>query len=72
MKHKKDAIELAEKVIKLHMESGLSEEDAKQASIVTIKYAVNSGLYPFCDSVNKRAYNYLKGEPFPNSWRKEE
>lgn len=66
MKHKKDAIELADEVVKLHVENGLSNEDAKKAAIVTFLYSVNTGLFPAYESVNQRAYNYLKGEPFPN------
>ena len=66
MKHKQDAIDKAMKVVKLHSDNGLSFYDSVKSAIITIQYALDTGLYPGYLSVNKRAVNYLKSIPVIN------
>lgn len=59
MKHKQDAIDEANEVIKLHIEDGLDEKQAEKAAAITIEYALSIGLYPGTEPIHQRAKNYL-------------
>ncbi len=60
MKHKKDAIEMAERVQSMHRTILKSEIEVHHASCVTLRFALETGLYPGYESEVKRALNYLK------------
>ena len=45
MTHKKDAIEKANEIVNKHINKGLSEKDAKLASIVTIETMLLVGIF---------------------------
>lgn len=59
MTHKKDAIEKANDIVNKHINKGLSEKDAKLASIVTIETMLLVGIYPGYQSLYQRVLNYL-------------
>lgn len=60
MKHKQDAIALATEIINKHVSTGLDEEQAKKAALITIEYMLNaasSGKIEY--SLYQRTYNYF-------------
>ena len=59
MKHKEDAIKKAKEIIDKHQEKGLSETEAKLASIVIIETMLSVGVYPAWKSLYQRVLNYL-------------
>lgn len=59
MTHKKDAIKKATEIIDSHLKNGLSENDAKLASIVTVETILSVGIYPAWQSLYQRVLNYL-------------
>jgi hypothetical protein len=50
----------AHDVIDLHEANGLWGIDAINAAIVTLDYALKTGLYPGYEPINQKALNYLK------------
>lgn len=59
MEHSKYTIELANKLIKLHVDSGLSEEQATIAERITAKCVVNAGTVPEIEKMYQQVFNYL-------------
>jgi len=60
MNHREDAIKRANSIIELHTNGGLSLEDAKKASIITVETMLGVGVYPGYQSLYQRVLNYLK------------
>ena len=65
MKHKVDAIENAKRIINQHKANGLSDEDARNAAIVTINDVLN--IVRYCavvtHSLYQRTLNFLMENP---------
>ncbi len=59
MKHKQDAIEVSEEIIKSHLNNGCSSELALKSAITTVKIMLHTGLAPISKSLYQRALNYL-------------
>ena len=59
MKHREDAIKKAKEIINKHQEKGLSETEAKLASIVTVETMLSVAVYPAWQSLYQRVLNYL-------------
>lgn len=60
MKHKKDAVENADKIIALHRLNGLEWLTAVRAAAVTVKFALDLGVYPGYRPLAQRTLNYLE------------
>jgi hypothetical protein len=64
MKYKKDAIESSAKIMNKHIKNGLSVDDARKASIVTVETLLSVGVYPAWLSLYQRTLNYLISDNF--------
>ena len=62
MKHKDDAIKKLTEILDKHMKNGLSEKEAKLASVVTIETMLEVGIYPAYQSLYQRVLNILINE----------
>ena len=52
-------IKLVETLVNLHLENGLTQEQAEKSAIVTLQTMLICGVYPYAHSIVKRAENIL-------------
>lgn len=64
-KYGKEIQDKANEIIVSHQANGLSDDQAKQAAIVTVTFMIRKGLYPLEKSTYQKVYNHLTGTPCP-------